>query len=77
MRCNTFGENLLKCIRCPAAFHARECLGYDNPLGYRGKWLCYVCKVLKFGLAAEAQAQSMPNEPRCMKKLANLSKKAK
>jgi hypothetical protein len=50
MQCNIFGENLLKCLRCPAAFHGRECLGYDNPLGYRGKWLCYICKVLKIGL---------------------------
>ena len=53
--CHVFGH-LIKCVRCPVAFH-KECLGYVGLMwasGPRGKWLCYFCKVMKFGIACES-----------------------
>ena len=72
MSCNTYGEHLLKCSRCPVMFHGKECLGYDNPMGYRGRWLCYFCKVSKKGLLMERQVQTMPKEVRALKKVSSL-----
>lgn len=74
-QCGNFGDNLLKCLRCPVAFHTKECLGYLFP--YRGKWLCYFCKVLKQGLVNERKVIVMPNEPRPLKKLAQVVNKNK
>lgn len=39
---------LICCDDCPSAFHA-DCLGYEKQCP-RGKWKCYFCKVVKYGI---------------------------
>ena len=58
----------MKCYQCPVAFH-KECLKAD---GYRGKWLCYLCKVVKRGIYEESEVVSLPGEPRLCQPLARI-----
>ena len=46
------------------AFH-KACLGYVGLMaasGPRGRWLCYFCKVVKFGIACEPSLETSPAE---------------
>jgi hypothetical protein len=65
--CHVYGQSLLKCLRCPVAFH-KACLGTSTD-GPRGKWLCYFCKVMKFGVDYEDTVSSLPKEKRMISKL--------
>ena len=54
---------MIKCVRCPVVFH-KTCLGCLATDGPRGKWLCYFCKIMKFGVELEHTVSSLPNEER-------------
>lgn len=58
----------MKCYQCPVAFH-KECIGVE---GYRGKWLCYLCKIVKKGIYEEKEIVSAPKEPRLCLKLSKM-----
>ena len=60
LMCRVIGKSLMKCYQCPVAFH-KECLGGE---GYRGKWLCYLCKIVKKGIYEESTIVSALNEAR-------------
>lgn len=65
--CHIFGH-LIKCYRCPVSFH-KSCLGYVGLMsmsGPRGKWLCYFCKIVKFGIVNEPEILSCPKEIRAI-----------
>ena len=68
-----FGQNLIKCIRCPVAFH-KQCLGCVSQDGPRGKWLCYFCKVMKVGIEQHAEVTSLPAEKRVISELFSMTK---
>jgi hypothetical protein len=58
----------MKCYQCPVAFH-KECLGGE---GYRGKWLCYLCKIVKKGVYEESTIVSALKEARLCSKLSKM-----